>query len=286
MANDDLLRRIEDLEAKKEHLSKKIACISGAKASKLTKELDRVDHEIARIKEAMEKGGSVGRPSDAEHDAASKLNGQVKYLDSMHRRINRYFTIWIFVVLILVGLFLFATFLYLRGLLASPKEAGPIGNNEVYAIVTYPSALQLNKGTEIMCDVTRKSSDYHGRILAEFLPKDGFRFKDNHHLFDFSAIQSPLSLPWATQVTYKANRSWIELLSNLIFSKHIDVVLRNEQGKEFAQECISFQIISFYSQLARLILAISTMVAAILTGRSKLGRFLKEAIGQVLAHTQ
>lgn len=48
----DWRKKLKTLEARKDNLRRKIACIGGSSASRLWRELDRVEREISKIKGA------------------------------------------------------------------------------------------------------------------------------------------------------------------------------------------------------------------------------------------
>jgi len=54
MSTRDWRGRLKALEAHKDNLRRKIACIGGRSASKLWRELDRIEGEISRMRNAAQ----------------------------------------------------------------------------------------------------------------------------------------------------------------------------------------------------------------------------------------
>lgn len=261
--NNNSLKKLEEFEAKKELLRKKNACIGGSMAIELAHELDNVENEVDKIKKSIRKTSSGKNSIDDEGKFNSQIEDQDNALGKINKRTNRYFFAWAVIDILLICILVVSIF-YFKGLFASPKETSPVGNEKISAIVTYPSALEVDKWAEISCEVSRKN-DYHGKVLIEFMQNDRFRFENDirHYLFDFSKTQSPSCLIWTTTIKYDQNSSMFELLSS--FRKHIDFVLQNEKGENFAKECVSFQIISFYSVLVNIAIFLISLTGTILS---------------------
>lgn len=285
MANNNILKKLEKLEAKKNRLCKKIACISGSQATKLAQELDKIKNEINNIKESIGEGDGGNHPLNTVDEAESTIKTQDINLDKTDKEVNRYFVVWIFWLLFFIGIFLCSSIIYLRGHITSRMETPPIDCNNFNVIIDYPYALKLDEYETIHCVATPKNSDYQGKVTIEFMQNDRFSFEDDakSYTFDFSQTRSLSSLPWTTKIKYDQTPSWKEQLSFLIRRKHIDFVLQNEKGEDFAKECISFRIISFYSVLVNITTSLILLTGTIVISFLRLDRFFK-VLGKIILH--
>lgn len=280
MIGDDLSKSLEQLEIRAEKFRKKIAYISGAKATTLAQELEKIENEISNIKSSLKK-----EDVNKLHSKDGRIGSVINNLDTAEKNARQYFTVWILIFLLLILTLLGSLIVYLRGYLYCPMETAPIDCNDVNVIIYYPYALKLDKYDIIHCVATRKKSDYQGKVLIEFIRDNRFSFKDNvnHYIFDFTDPLSPSSYAWTTEIKYNQLYSWMEHLSFLIHRKHLDIGLKSRTGDFVSRECICFLIISFYSQLLNISLVIISLIGIVMTSFLRLGNFFKTFI-KILFH--
>ncbi len=284
MQDDETARELAALRERADHLRKKIGYVSPIIASRLARPLVSVNREIARIEGRAGCGSAGAEPAGHNSEIQSQVRDEGRKLGALERRANALLVGLAIVCLACAGFSLYMVLLFFQGRVRAPLQTSPMGNDKAYVIAHYPSGLVPGEWARIQCEICKKMEGFQGKLVVQLEDEGRFFFEkdEDYHTFDFSAPPLLSSLKWSVQIQYPPKDSWGRRLCRLACREHVDVIVR--EGKTIlAQECMSFLIVSIYTEIGRLAAALVTALMAILAAYCGFGKGLTEAARALFA---
>ena len=240
MADEDYPQKLEELKAHADKLRKKIAYISGSKATKIIKELDKIDKNISLIYRRTttrsfnteeEREEMIIIPSSESPPIELSSPDQPPKKDRPPKSKD--------IILALLCLFLISFGCqYLKALLVTPKTRS-IETNNVKVKIQYPHNIKKNKEFELIFSAYRiTDKPCKTKIILDSKSED---FYADMWIYDFDLTNATQD-GWKNNITYNSNDYVLQDLYHFVKTEDIEVKLLNEANQLSAETCLTFTI--------------------------------------------